>query len=70
MNLLVIPICFTIFSDRLLADILDNGSSFLDDDEPEEEEYEYEAPEDDYGMPEPPLRKGSLKAADDEIPFE
>ena len=26
--------------------------------------------ESDYGMPEPPIRKGSLKAADDEIPFE
>jgi replicative DNA helicase len=41
--------------------------------EPEEdEEYEYEPPEDDYGMPEPPMRKGSgLKSAtDDEIPFE
>ena len=38
--------------------------------EPEEDE-EYEAPEDDYGMPEPPVsRKGSLKVADDEIPFE
>ena len=38
---------------------------------PEEDDEEYEAPEDDYGMPEPPpMRKGSLKVADDEIPFE
>ncbi len=37
----------------------------VDDDE------EYEAPEDDYGAPEPPpTRKGSLKSIDDEIPFE
>ena len=38
----------------------------LDDDDEE-----YEAPEDDYGMPEPPpARKGALRVADDEIPFE
>ena len=38
-----------------------------DDDE------EYEAPDDDYGMPEPPMppRKGELKTTeDDELPFE
>jgi hypothetical protein len=39
--------------------------------EDDEEEYEYEAPEDDYGMPEPPpARKGDLRVADDELPFE
>ncbi|MBO5480281.1 MAG: replicative DNA helicase [Clostridia bacterium] len=31
---------------------------------------EYVAPEDDYAPPEPPLRKGELKIADDEIPFD
>ncbi len=38
----------------------------------EEDDEEYEAPEDDYGMPEPPApRKGEMRAlADDEIPFE
>ncbi len=37
----------------------------------EEEGEEYEAPEDDYGAPEPPLRKGSLKSLEeDEVPFE
>ncbi len=38
----------------------------------EEEDKEYEAPEDDYGAPEPPMpvRKGNLQAMDDEIPFE
>ena len=37
---------------------------------PYEEEEEYVAPEDDYIPPEPPARKGELKQADDEIPFE
>ncbi len=38
---------------------------------PEDDEEEYEAPEDDYGMPEPPApRKGELKGIDDEIPFD
>ena len=39
---------------------------------PDDEDEEYEAPDDDYGAPEPPpTRKGSgLKVADDEIPFE
>ncbi len=37
----------------------------------DEDDEEYEAPEDDYGAPEPPApRKGELKAMDDEIPFE
>ncbi len=38
----------------------------------EEDDEEYEAPEDDYGAPEPPMpaRKGELKSLDDEIPFE
>ncbi len=38
----------------------------------EEDDEEYEAPEDDYGMPEPPApRKGEMRAlSDDEIPFE
>ena len=37
---------------------------FYDDD------VEYEAPEDDYTPPEPPLRKGELKGMDDELPFD
>lgn len=36
----------------------------------DEDDYEYEAPEDDYIPPEPPMRKGELKAADDELLFE
>ncbi len=38
----------------------------------EEDDEEYEAPEDDYGAPEPPMpRKGEMKGlSDDEIPFE
>ncbi len=36
----------------------------------EEDDEEYEAPEDDYGAPEPPVRKGSLKGLDEEVPFE
>ena len=36
----------------------------------EDDDVEYEAPEDDYYPPEPPMRKGELKAADDELPFE
>ena len=37
----------------------------------DEDDEEYEAPEDDYGAPEPPpSRKGELKGVDDEIPFE
>ena len=36
----------------------------------EDDDYEYEAPEDDYVPPEPPMRKGELKVADDELPFE
>ena len=39
----------------------------------EDDEEEYVAPEDDYGDPEPPvsMRKGGLKAIDDdELPFE
>ena len=36
----------------------------------DEDDYEYEAPEDDYIPPEPPMRKGELKVADDELPFE
>ncbi len=35
----------------------------------EEDDEEYEAPEDDYGAPEPPVRKGSLEGVD-EVPFE
>ena len=34
------------------------------------DEEEYVAPVDDYTPPEPPERKGELKNADDEIPFE
>ena len=34
------------------------------------DDVEYEAPEDDYYPPEPPARKGELKVADDELPFE
>ena len=37
---------------------------------PVDDDVEYEAPEDDYYPPEPPARKGELKAADDELPFE
>ncbi len=36
---------------------------------PLEDDEEYEAPEDDYGAPEPPLRKGELETIE-EIPFE
>ncbi len=36
----------------------------------EEDDEEYEAPEDDYGAPEPPARKGSLKSLEEEVPFE
>ncbi len=36
----------------------------------EDDDDEYEAPEDDYGDPEPPVRNGNLKPVDDEIPFE
>ena len=36
----------------------------------DDDDVEYEAPEDDYYPPEPPMRKGELKAADDELPFE
>ena len=36
-----------------------------------EEDEEYEAPEDDYTPPEPPMRKGGLKAVeDDDLPFD
>jgi len=35
-----------------------------------DDDVEYEAPEDDYYPPEPPLRKGELKGMDDELPFE
>ena len=36
-----------------------------------DDDVEYEAPDDDYGMPEPPpARKGELAKADDELPFE
>lgn len=36
-----------------------------------DDDVEYEAPDDDYGSPEPPApRKSELKAADDELPFE
>ena len=38
---------------------------------PDDDDEEYVAPDDDYGMPEPPpARKGELRVADDEIPFE
>ena len=37
---------------------------------PMDDDVEYEAPEDDYYPPEPPARKGELKVADDELPFE
>ncbi len=40
---------------------------------PDDEDEEYQAPDDDYGAPEPPMpsRKGDLRAfSDDEIPFE
>ena len=36
----------------------------------EDDDVEYEAPEDDYIPPEPPLRKGELKGMDDELPFD
>ncbi len=36
----------------------------------EENDEEYVAPDDDYGAPEPPVRKGSLKGLEDEVPFE
>ena len=36
----------------------------------DDDDVEYEAPEDDYIPPEPPMRKGELKATDDELPFE
>ena len=37
----------------------------------DDDDVEYEAPEDDYGMPEPPpARKAELAKADDELPFE
>ncbi len=38
----------------------------------EEEDEEYEAPDDDYGAPEPPMpaRKGNLQSVDEDIPFE
>ncbi len=38
----------------------------------EDDDEEYEAPDDDYGAPEPPMppRKGELRVVDDEIPFE
>ncbi len=36
----------------------------------EEDDEEYEAPDDDYGAPEPPLRKGNLKSLEEDVPFE
>ncbi len=36
----------------------------------EEDDEEYEAPDDDYGDPEPPMRSGDLKGLSEEIPFE
>ena len=36
-----------------------------------EEDEEYEAPEDDYMPPEPPMRSGGMKAIeDDDLPFD
>ena len=37
---------------------------------PYDDDEEYVAPDDDYTPPEPPMRKGELKPADDELPFE
>ena len=36
---------------------------------PYDDDEEYVAPDDDYTPPEPPMRKGELKPADEEMPF-
>ena len=43
---------------------------YADEEYDDYDEEEYVAPEDDYLPPEPPERKGELRVADDEIPFE